>query len=221
MWKMFSAALAGAALIPCAAANAQETAAPTGKYISLSGGYVGESDFDYGTPASGVIPAGAVRDVASSGSSFAAAYGSVMGQNLRWELGVSRRSQDVDGSVVFPAPRAAVPLTGDKVTATSFDFAVFYDFPTGGPVRPYIGGVAGLAQIDIQDGLINDDAATAKVAAVAGVSVAAGRKASLFVDARYERLGTMSLEVTNGAAKQESKFSVGGLVVTGGLRFNF
>lgn len=216
------AALAGGLF--AGAAAAQEAAE---RYVSIAGGWVGSSDYSYALPASGGLPAGAVQADLEAGLGGQVAYGMRYSQNVRFEAALGYRSQDITSRVTYPAPFAGSGggLGGDqdehRASAITLDFNAYYDLPITGPVRPYVGAGVGLAQVDLDDGLLSDGGSTANLQAMAGVSLKAGSKATLFVEGRYQRLGTLEVETTNGFTTVQDEITRGGPAVYAGARFSF
>ena len=85
--------IAAAALAVAGAAGAQDAkpaAAPaaSGQYVSVSGGLIGKTDYDYGFANGWSVDA----DV-KSGAQGAVAWGSTIGANWRGEIALGYRSQ--------------------------------------------------------------------------------------------------------------------------------
>jgi opacity protein-like surface antigen len=202
-------------------AGAASAQAVGGSYVAVSGGFVGESDYDYATPGGFGFSAGRVQADIDSGFAGQVAWGRRYSENVRLEAALSYRSQDIASRIVLSAPSSTFQLDGDKASAIVLDFNGYYDLPVSGPVRPYVGAGLGLAQVNLDDGIIDDSASTLNLQAMAGVSVAAGDKATFFLEARYQRLGTIEVETTVGGSTVASEFDLSGPAAYAGVRFSF
>jgi len=210
-------ALAAFAAVSASAAHAQDVGAGQGRYVSLAAGYVGSSDYEVDFPSN----AGRLSAELDSGAAFQGAYGQRIGASLRGEVAVAYRSQDTTSRVTVRPGFAAPSGQPDKFTALSLDLNLYYDIPTGGPVRPYVGAGAGVAQVSIDDGVTDDETSTLNLQAMAGASYALSPRAELFAEARYQRLGTIKVETRAGLATGEQEIDVSNPAVFAGVRFGF
>lgn len=209
-----------AALAFASAASAQDAKpaarpaaiAPT-QYISIAGGYIGKSDYDYG------FSGGSVEGEADAGAQVAVAWGSSLQGNWRVELAGGYRSQDAASKIRVGT--FILSPEGDKAQILSVDINGYYDFPVSGPVKPYVGAGIGAASIKLDDGVIDDTGSALTLQAIAGASVAVSPTVSLFAEARYQRVGPIRVETSSAGGDSKSKFdfsSAGALV---GVRFGF
>jgi opacity protein-like surface antigen len=213
-------AVAGAAsaqTAPAAKPVAQATSAQatSGQYVSVSGGLTGKTDYDYRYAGGYSFEA----DV-DAGAQGALAWGSSLGNNWRVELGAGYRKQDVSGVLTTPA-KAKFDLDGGKVETISIDINAYYDFPVAGPVKPYVGAGLGVAQVKIDDGLLDDKGDALAVNGMAGASYQVSPTVAFFAEGRLQYLGSIKLKTTSPLGDIEQKLnmtSVGGLV---GVRFGF
>ena len=142
----------GFALTLLCAANAQgETARPDDKpsdwYVALSGYHVAPHDSD----TSRLTDFGRVSAETqyASSTAFSAAVGTRVTENVRLELEVGYAPVDIEAitNLRVEGQPVSIPydLTGDSDIWT-VTLAATYDFPTEGPVRPYVGAGAGIAR---------------------------------------------------------------------------
>jgi opacity protein-like surface antigen len=220
MRSLPTAGLFAAAALACSApASAQTFLGGTDRHATLSAGYVGGSDYAY-TVGGGGPNAASVEADFDSGYALSGAVGSRFSPNVRSEVAVAYRSQEGVSStrnVIFISP----PNPEAKLRALSLDLNIYYDLPTAGPVRPYLGAGAGLAQVSLDDALIEDEASTLNLQAMAGVSAAVSPRANIFAEARYQRLGSIELETQFGNTSGNDKIAPDNLSVFAGVRFGF
>jgi len=205
-----------AALTVAGVASAQDAksapaAASRGQYISVAGGFVGKSDYDYK-----LVPGFKLDADVDAGAQGAVAWGSTLSNNWRVELGLTYRSQDVDGVVVPSSVR-----TNGKAKTLTLDINGYYDFPVSGPVKPYLGAGAGVASVKIDDGVLDDKGSALALRAIAGASVQVSPRVALFAEGRYERIGSLKIEVTSGATTTKSTLDMSGPSALVGVRFGF
>ena len=158
-------AIAGAASAQTAPAAKPAPQATSGQYISVSGGLIGKTDYDYRFANGDSMKA----DV-DAGAQGAVAWGSSFGA-WRGEMALGYRSQKVDGELTIPG-LGRYRTYGDKVTTLSLDLNGYYDFPVAGPVRPYLGAGVGVAQVNIDDGVLDDKGDGLTLQGMAGVRFA-------------------------------------------------
>lgn len=211
-------AMAGAASAQTAGtppAPAAAPAAPTsGQYISISGGLIGKTDYDYGF-ANGWSVDGDVK----SGAQGAVAWGSSIGANWRGEIALGYRSQKVDSTLTSNV--GVFTATDGKVKALSLDLNGYYDFPVSGPVKPYLGAGVGVAQVKIDDGLLDDKGDALTLQAMAGASVAVSPRISLFAEGRYQYTGSIKVKTTSPSGERNQKLNMTGAGALVGARFAF
>ncbi|MBC7669805.1 MAG: porin family protein [Gemmatimonadaceae bacterium] len=206
-----------AALAIAGAASAQDAkpakaSAAKGQYISVAGGFVGKSDYDYT-----LLPGYKLKADADTAAQGVLAWGTQLEGNWRVELALGYHSQDVEAVVV---PNINVKSTGSVKTLT-LDMNAYYDLPVKGPVKPYVGVGFGAASVKFDDGLLDDRGSGLALPAMAGASVAITPAMSLFAEGRYERVGSMKVEVTAGATKTKSSIDMSGPSALVGVRFGF
>ena len=218
MLRFTLASIAAAALTSAAAPAFAQGYAGTDRYIALTGGYVGGTDYSYDV---GSSPRGRVTTDLDSGYSISGAVGARYSPNVRAEVAVAYRTQEGQ-SDARTAGGTRIQLNPEaKLDAISLDLNGYYDFPTGGTIRPYVGAGVGVAQASIDDAVIDDSTTVLNLQAMAGISAEISPRTNLFAEARYQRLGSIEVETTFAGSTGEDKFSVDGLGVFAGVRFGF
>jgi opacity protein-like surface antigen len=210
-------AMAGAAAAQTAGpppAPAASAAPAGGQYIAVSGGLIGKTDYDYGF-ANGWSVDGDVK----SGPQGAIAWGSSIGANWRAEIALGYRSQKVDSALTSNV--GVFAASGGKVKALSLDLNGYYDFPVSGPVKPYLGAGVGVAQVKIDDGLLDDKGDALTLQAMAGASVAVSPRISLFAEARYQYTGSIKVKTTSPSGERNEKLTMTAPAALVGARFAF
>jgi opacity protein-like surface antigen len=209
-------AIAGAASAQTAGpAPAPAAAAPTrGQYVSVSGGMIGKTDYDYGF-AGGYK---ATSDV-DAGAQGAVAWGSSVGANWRAEIALVYRSQKND--TVVTQNGATLGVTDGKIQALSIDINAYYDFPVAGPVKPYLGAGVGVAQVEFSDDLIDDKGDALTLQGIAGASFEVSPNVSLFAEGRYQYTGSIKIKTSSPSGEKEEKLSMTGPGALVGVRFAF
>jgi len=208
-----------AALAFAGAASAQDakpakpTAPATTQYVSIAGGYIGKSDYDFN------FAGGRVEGEADAGVQVAVAWGTALQGNWRVELAGGYRSQDA-ASTIYSGMFAVSP-EGDKAQILSADINAYYDFPVSGPVKPYLGAGIGAASVKLDDGVLDDTGSALTLQAIAGGSVAVSPTISLFAEARYQRVGPIRVETTTSLGDRKSKFDLSSAGALVGVRFGF
>ncbi|HWU14664.1 MAG TPA: outer membrane beta-barrel protein, partial [Caulobacter sp.] len=190
------------------------TAPTSGQYISFSGGLIGKTDYDYGF-ANGWSVDGDVK----SGAQGAVAWGSSIGANWRGEIALGYRSQKVDSTLTSNV--GAFTATDGKVKTLSLDLNGYYDFPVSGPMKPYLGAGFGVAQVKIDDGLLDDKGDALTLQAMAGASVAVSPRISLFAEGRYQYTGSIKVKTTSPSGERNQKLNMTGAGALVGARFAF
>jgi opacity protein-like surface antigen len=203
-----SAQTAGPAPAPAPAA------ATSGQYISISGGFIGKTDYDYGF-AGGIK---AKTDV-DAGAQGAIAWGSTIGGNWRAEIALGYRSQD--NETVVTQNGATLGTTNGKIKTLSVDINGYYDFPVAGPVKPYLGAGIGVAQVKFNDLIIDDKGDALTLQGIAGASFAVSPTISLFAEGRYQYTGSIKIKTTSPSGEQNEKLNMTGPGALVGARFAF
>jgi opacity protein-like surface antigen len=204
-----SAQTAGPAPAPAAAA-----APATTQYVSISGGLIGKTDYDYGF--AGGIKADTDVD---SGAQGALAWGSTLGGNWRAEVALGYRSQK--NETVVTQNGAAVGTTNGKIKTFSVDINGYYDFPVAGPVKPYLGAGIGVAQVKFSDLIIDDKGDALTLQGIAGASFAVSPTLSLFAEGRYQYTGSIKIKTTSPSGERNEKLNMTAPGVLVGARFAF
>ena len=207
-------AMAGVASAQTAAPAPAKAAAPVAsQYISVSGGLIGKTDYDYGF-AGGYK---AKSDV-DSGAQGAVAWGSSFGA-WRGEIALGYRSQK--NNTVLSWHGSALGDTDGKVKTLSVDINGYYDFPVAGPVKPYLGAGIGVAQVKFSDDLIDDKGDALTLQGIAGASFAVSPRVSLFAEGRYQYTGSIKIKTTSPSGEQNSHLNMTGPGALVGARFAF
>jgi opacity protein-like surface antigen len=180
----------------------------SGQYISLTGGFVGATSYDYGDVASDV------EAELESGFGVAGAWGAYFSENWRGEFALSYRSQAIESIDGFDADL----FGADSVSVISLDINTYYDFPTGGPFRPYVGGGLGVGGMNVDDGLLDGSGTAVTLQAMAGGSIEVSDKVTLFVEGRYQ-YASVGVDTDGDEEDAEEDLSVGGFGVYAGIRF--
>lgn len=174
MKLMLTTALLTGLLTPCAFAD--DDAARHGSYVALEAGTIGDSDYDYG---SGGLTVDAELD---SGSQFGAAWG-VVNNNWRFEVGLRHQEQDLTSTL------NGIPLSNDgSAEATILEVNAYYDFPLSDAFRPYIGAGIGAANLEIDDGAIDDNGEAVSLQAMVGASYQINDRFAVYAQARAQFL---------------------------------
>jgi opacity protein-like surface antigen len=210
-------AMAGAAVAQTAGpapAPAAAAAPATTQYISVSGGFIGKTDYDYGF--AGGYKADSDVDAGAQG---AIAWGSTVGGAWRAEIALGYRSQKND--TVVTQNGAKLGVTDGKIKTLSVDINGYYDFPVAGPVKPYLGAGVGVAQISFNDDLIDDKGDALTLQAIAGASFAVSPTISLFAEGRYQYTGSIKIKTSSPSGEREEKLNMTGPGALVGARFAF
>ena len=150
--RRFAACAFALALLCAPGARAEtpsDNGGPSDWYVSLSGFHVMPRDSDTSRSTQfGRVTGDAEYD---NSAAFSAAVGRHVMDNVRLELEVGYSAVDVAGMTNLRVDGRLVDvpygLTGDSDVWT-FAVAAAYDFPTQGPVRPYVGAGIGIAHHD-------------------------------------------------------------------------
>jgi opacity protein-like surface antigen len=178
--------------------------AASGPYVGFSAGLFMPSDSDVSGDFGEFEVSFDNGGVVSGAVGYAAPYG------LRFDAEASYRNADTDRASIFGGD-----LDGE-VNAISLMGNVYFDIPTGGPVRPYIMGGVGVSsvEVDIDDAGIEEDDTVMSGQAGAGVSFEVSRNITLDLGYRY-----FITEDVNLGDDGEASFD--GHNVTAGIRFMF
>jgi opacity protein-like surface antigen len=215
MRSLFTALLATAAMAVAAPASAQGAFGGTDRYFSLSAGFLGTSEYNYDVQGFRTAPVSTDLD---GGYQLAGALGARYSPTFRGEIALAYRAQDTQSTV---GGTGGAFDTEGELTAFTVDLNGYYDFPVGGPVRPYVGVGVGVAQFSLSEAIIDDEGSTLNLQAMAGASAEIGPRTALFAEVRYQRLGTITLETQNGGFSGEEEISIPTLGVIAGVRFGF
>lgn len=181
-----------------------------------------------------------------TGYAVSAAVGRRLGA-WRGEIELAYQSNDIDthngvqaGGIALGGEDAGVLITGSpnlgvtvaelvddgsgSVESTFLMANVFYDFSTGGPFTPYLGGGLGVARVEVDYspsgvGIINDDDTVIAYQAVAGATYALNDRTELFAQARYR--GTDDVETSVDLFDATLEIENRAVVAEAGLRFRF
>lgn len=131
----------------------------------------------------------------------------------------------ITGSPALGATVADLVADGQGDVSTLFVLAnVFVDIPTGGPLKPYIGGGAGIGFVNVDYspsgvGVIDDNSAEFAWQLMAGLAYAVAPSTELFAGYRYRATSDAGVDVAlfPAALEIQNKASV----VEAGLRFSF
>ncbi len=182
----------------------------------------------------------------SSGFALAAAVGRRFGP-LRGEVELAYQRNGVDthfgvtaGGLTIDGEDAGILITGSpNLGVTVGDLVAdgqgrlrtvyamanaFYDINVGGPIRPYLGGGAGLAFANVDYspsgvGIINDGGVNFAWQVMAGASWAVTRRSEIFGGYRYRSAGDVSVEADLFAADFDVQNR--GSILEAGLRLTF
>jgi len=208
-------AVAGAASAQTAPAAKPAPQPASGQYISVSGGFIGKSDYDY------KFANGYKYDAdVDAGGQGALAWGATVGNNWRAEIALGYRSQKVDG-VLTTTGNSKFDVDGSKVSTFSVDINGYYDFPVAGPVKPYLGAGIGVAQVKIDDGLLDDKGDALTLQGMAGASYAVSPTLSLFAEGRLQYTGSIKIKTSSPSGDVNSHLNMTGGGALVGVRFGF
>lgn len=143
--------------------------------------------------------------------------------------GIALDAEDA-GVLITGSPNIGVSV-GDLVADGQGDVSnifvmanVFYDFDTGGPLKPYIGAGIGVGFVDVDYSpsavaIIQDDATAFAYQGVAGLAYEVSSSIDLTLAYRYRATTDVSVEASLFPADFDIENSAS--VVEAGLRFNF
>lgn len=164
-----------------AAPNAQNAGSI---YGGVFGGFTTLPDLD--------ISAGAAGDFSletDGGYGFGAVVGYKWWVGLRAELEISYRENDLDNASGFI-------LNGD-ISALTVMGNVWYDFQTGTPWIPYVGGGLGVARIDMDSSAFPIDDSDVVLAGQIGGGIGFELSPGIVVSADYRFLATSDAELAD------------------------
>ncbi|WDI32943.1 P44/Msp2 family outer membrane protein [Hyphococcus flavus] len=207
----------------------------TGEGTTIPGGTVlpdgtdvgWETDFDTGYAVSGAI-----------GKSYGAFRGEIeiayQTNDVGTHTGVTAAGIALDGEdagvLITGSPNLGVTV-GDLVADGQGDLSnlfvmanVFYDFDTGGPLKPYIGAGVGVGFVDVDYSpsatpIIQDDATAFAYQGIAGLAYEVSPATDLFVAYRYRATTDVSVEADLFSADFDIENRAS--LVEAGLRFRF
>ncbi len=123
------------------------------------------------------------------GGAFGYDYGT-----YRAEIEVSFRENDIDAF-------RGLGTSGD-VSSSSFLVNGYFDFENSTDITPYVGGGLGLANVDFDDSIINDDDTVFAYHLGAGAGLAISE--TVMIDLAYRYLVTANPDIGNGEAEYET-----------------
>lgn len=178
------------------------------QYVSFAVGGLAASSFDYEA-------FGKVEVETDPGYGAEGAWG-WEGEHWRYEFALGYHKQKIK------TVNGAATQSSYAVSVLSIDSKAYYEF--GDPsarVRPYVGAGLGVGDMNIHDGYIQGDAATAiTLQAMAGGSVRVTDNAKFFVEARYQ-WANIGLDTDGDTDSAEQHLSLGATGVYTGVRFAF
>lgn len=207
------------------AASAQSLQDP---YGFVFGGitFEGEAETD-GT----ITPPGGNQSVDTeydTGYNFGLGVGANITPSIRAEVELAYSESDADDIFFSGNGDAAEVNVGGGIQITTLFANGYYDFDTGGPITPYVGGGLGVAFVE-QDLVygpgveVNDDDTVFAAQLIAGASYDLSETVALTGDVRYRRL--FDIESNRRAPTGASTGVVSGdyddVSVNVGLRFSF
>jgi hypothetical protein len=75
-------------------------------------------------------------------------------------------------------------------------------------VKPYLGAGIGVAQVKIDDGLLDDKGDALTLQGMAGASFAVSPTISLFAEGRYQYTGSIKIKTTSPSGEQNEKLNM-------------
>jgi opacity protein-like surface antigen len=215
--KLLAAAAATAALLAAAPAQAD------GLYIGAFGGvnFLDEADGSADLGGGYNFTVEVENDL---GWGAGAAVGYAFDFGLRAEAEVAYRMNDLDQASLGPV---ALDLEGDT-TALSIMGNLWFDIPLGGPVRPFVGGGLGMAQVSLNDvevpalgsGTFVDDSDWVFAYQLGG-GIAFRVAPAVDITAEYRYFGTDNPEYSLDAAAVDAEYEYSSHSVLFGLRYHF
>lgn len=180
--------------------------AASGPYVGFSAGLFMPSDSDVSDDF------GDLGEVSfDNGGVVSGAVGYATPSGLRFDAEASYRKADTDTVRVFGLGNADID---GEVNATSLMGNIYFDIPTGGPVRPYIMGGLGVSNVEIElEGEEEDDTV---MAAQAGTGVIFEVSQNVTLDLGYRYFVTEDVSLGDDV---EASFD--GHNLTAGIRFMF
>lgn len=171
-------------------------------YFSVHGAYTMADDFGF------QVAPGTITTDFDDGYGFGAALGTRLGEQGaagRWrvEAELTLRTNDVDSHRL----NGSAPLAGatGELESTAVMLNALYDFDTGGPFTPYIGGGVGAAMVEASGfgvgaipAVLDDDDTVLAYQLIAGAGYDVSPNTVLF--AEYRWFATDDPDVTTSAA---------------------
>lgn len=186
-----------------------------GSYIELRGGANFMTDADNSSGGSGPFATDTDFDTGFTvglaiGYSFAnqARYGRGLWNNVRVELEAGYNENDINGTA-----------TNAEISVNNYMFNAYYDFSTGGRLRPFIGGGVGVARVEV-DGvsLSDDDDTVLAFQGRAGLSYEISRNFLISLGYRYLNTSDPDFRTSTGTSFESETESH---AVEVGLRYKF
>jgi outer membrane immunogenic protein len=160
-----------------------------------------------------------------TGLGLTAGLGHAYGNGLRSEIELGYRANDLDKAKIDPfiadlagVPRS-IPLNGD-VSSLSLMVNGYYDFQTGGPITPFVGGGLGFARVSLDSSILGIDENNTVFAyqLAAGGSISLNPRLNL--DLQYRFFGTSDPKFTDDEGDRiKIEYMTHNLMV--GLRYSF
>ena len=168
---------------------------------------------------------------ADTGSFFNFALGRINGRNLRTELELSIRDNDISGQFGPPGNLVVLPARTGNISSFSGMANAYWDFNNLGlgRIRPYVGGGVGFAslQVDLRDvtgaSVLSPDGDRDSSFAyqwMAGVNVQATCNLDLFVEYRFFEADAFRLE-SNSVGQPSNSYDYQAEDIGIGLRWKF
>jgi len=223
----------GLILAPCALAQTAQQPSPTTRnghwYLTASAAAVEDAEFTYdGSDIPDLIDIN-YTDTTDAGAAVEAGLGYAFSNGLRTEAAIA--VQNFGGVttrqtlVIFGGTPDIIKteLSGDRIRSAALSLNAYYDFPVAGSIRPYVGGGAGIATVDVVDAIINGDDTGLSLQLVGGFNVKLSKSLSLYAEGRWQKLTDVAIRgfdlSTSIPISANIDFST--LSVRSGLRLSF
>ena len=215
--------LAAAAL--CATAFATSASAQSwfgqGQYVSLAVGAAGQSDYSI------AYPEGLAREDINleSAAAFQLGLGTRTGP-VRLEAAFTYRNHDANSRFIRNDTNVVLSQDSGELSVKTLDLNLFYDLPTGGPVRPYVGAGLGFAGVTTDVGGMDDEGTVLNLQGMAGVSFDVSPRTAFFVEGRVQRAGNVDVDTQlifspTDTRTGRDEFDVSNTAAFAGVRFGF
>ncbi|MFT4090962.1 MAG: outer membrane beta-barrel protein [Asticcacaulis sp.] len=188
-------------------------------YVSVYGGKAGGFDYDY--KSSDRFSPGEVKADFKSSNQFGIALGRTLPNRLRAEMSLSTRNHDVKETVARFGDTTYINTIEGEAKVMALDLNVYYDIPVAKGFNLYVGGGVGVATVEINDTYLNDEGSALSLVAMGGASYDLGTSASVFAEARWQRVGTIEIESPTGIDFSDAEIDLTNTAVLGGIRFRF